>query len=375
MSGDAKKGSFIETLMRFLNLFTVIALLLSYSSSRISPTDFWPLAFAGMAYPIILGIMAFLVVYWLLKRNRLFFLNLGLIILNWNFVSATVQFNKNVESLSEYDPIRVMTYNVRLFDYYRWAEDGNTRTKSFDFIYKQQPNILCIQELYIDRNDNFRIMDTLLQTNSIKHAHIENYRDDQKPGRIWGMATFSSYPIINKGVIDFTSTFGNRCLYSDMIIDSDTVRVYNTHFQSVRIGEDQYLFLDQLMMNKSMKGVPLKSLLGDMKLLIYRMVHGFVERGKQADQVAEHAKQSPYPVIICGDFNDTPTSYAYQRFAKDFIDSFQELGRGFATTYVRIPFFRIDNIFYSDDFEALQHYVHPEVLSDHYAVSAAIKKK
>lgn len=375
MSGTEKSKPFFETLVRFLNMITVLALLLSYASSFITPRQFWPLAFAGMAYPIILGIMFVLLVYWLLKRDRLFFINLALILINWGFVSVTFQFNKKTESTVGTDAINVMTYNVRLFDYYRWAEDGNTRTKSFDFIYKQQSNILCIQEFYIDQNDNFRIMDTLLNTNSIKHAHIENYRDKPTPGRIWGMATFTSHPIINKGVIDFESSFGNRCLFTDMVIDSDTVRVYNTHLQSVRIGDDQYLFLDQLMMNKSMKGVPVRELLGDMKLLIYRMVHAFIERGKQADQVVEHARKSPYPVIICGDFNDTPTSYAYQQFAKDFNDSFTECGSGFGTTYVRIPFFRIDNIFYSEDFEAVKHRVHPEVLSDHYAVSATIQKK
>lgn len=375
MSERTKTGSFFEMLMRFLNLFAAIALLLSYASSRISPEQFWPLAFAGMAYPVILIAMIVFITYWLTKRDRLVLLNLGMIIINWGFVSVTIQLNKDTESVINTNAINVMTYNVRLFDYYRWAEDGNTRSKSFNFIYEQQPNILCIQEFYIDRNDNFRIMDTLLQTNSIKHAHIQNYRDDPKPGRIWGMATFSSYPIVRKGVIDFESSFGNRCIFTDLIVFSDTVRVYNTHLQSVRIGEDQYLFLDQLMLNKSMRGVPLKNLLSDMKLLIYRMVHGFIQRGKQAEQVAEHAKNCPYPVIICGDFNDTPTSYAYQRFAKDFSDSFTERGRGFATTYVRIPFFRIDNIFYSSSFEALTHKVHPEVLSDHYAVSATIQKR
>ena len=225
-----------------------------------------------------------------------------------------------------------MTYNVRLFDYFNWTKDKNTHSRIFDFIYRQQPDILCIQEFYLDKKDHFPTMDTLVSSNRINHAHIKNYRDNQTEGRFWGMATFTSYPIINKGVIDFASSFGNRCLFTDVLIENDTVRIYNIHLQSIRIGEDQYQFLDQIMLTQSMAGIPMKDLYNDLKLLIYRMAHGFIQRGKQADLVAKHIKQCPYPKIICGDFNDTSTSYAYQTLINGLSDTFVESGSGFANT-------------------------------------------
>lgn len=373
MSGErGKKRPVFERLMRFLNVLAILALLGSYAGGSISPERFWPLAFVSMAYPLILVSLIVLTVYWILKRKWFLFINIALLLIKWDFVDATVQFPKE-EIIAPGDGMNVMSFNVRLFDYYRWADDGNTRTKSFDYLYRNQPNILCIQEFYVDSSDHFRVMDTLLNTNIIKHAHFENYRDNQQPNRKWGMATFSSYPIINNGVIDFESTYGNRCIYTDLKVDNDTIRVYNIHLQSVRIGNDQYLFIDQLMLNKSLKGVPVMKLLRDLKLLVYRMVHAFIERGKQAKQVKTHMNESPYPVILCGDFNDTPNSYAYNVLSENLKDTFVEHGFGFGNTFVRIPFFRIDNIFYSSGFESRTHQVDDDtVLSDHYPILSNI---
>ena len=364
-----KKQSLFERLMRFLNVLALLALIGAYAGGVISPERFWPLAFVTMAYPFILLSLVLFSFYWLIKRKWFLILNIAFLLIEWDYVEATFQFPKE-ETTTQEGGVNVMSFNARLFDYFRWAEDGDTRTKSFDFIYKKQPNILCIQEFYVDGNDDFKIMDTLLNTNTIKHTHIENYRDNKATDRKWGMATFSSYPIANKGVIDFESTYGNRCLYTDLKVNEDTIRVYNIHLQSVRIGNDQYLFIDQLMLNKSMKGVPVMKLIGDLKLLIYRMVHAFIERGKQAQKVKEHMNQSPYPTLLCGDFNDTPNSYAYNVLRQDLKDTFVEHGSGFGNTYVRLPFFRIDNIFYSSDFESQSHQVeNDEVLSDHYPIT------
>ena len=128
------------------------------------------------------------------------------------------------------------------------------------------------------------------------------------------------------------------------------------------------------MLNKSLSGIRIGELLGDLKLLVYRMAHAFIERGKQADLVAKHVKNSPYPIVLCGDFNDTPTSYSYQTLVKDLNDSFANEGFGMGSTFVRLPFFRIDNIFYSNYFKAESHTVHHYELSDHFAVSARLKK-
>ena len=375
MSIKLKKRKLLDRFMLFLNMLSLMALSATYLAGIISPEKFWPLAFVAMSYPIILTVTAFFIVYWLLRRKWFLFLNIAFIVLKWDYVAATVQFNSNSNQVSaDSANIKVMTYNVRLFDYYNWSNNKNTRHWIYDFLFNQQPNILCFQEFYHDKTGYFPTIDTLLEVNSIRHMHVENYTKKLNNNQLWGMANLSSYPIINKGKIEFESTYGNLCIFTDLKLDEDTVRVYNLHLQSVRIGEDQYRFLDQIMLNKSLSGIRIGELLGDLKLLVYRMAHAFIERGKQADLVAKHVKNSPYPIVLCGDFNDTPTSYSYQTLVKDLNDSFANEGFGMGSTYVRLPFFRIDNIFYSNYFKAESHTVHHYELSDHFAVSARLKK-
>ena len=375
MSIKLKKRKLLDRFMLFLNMLSLMALSATYLAGIISPEKFWPLAFVAMSYPIILTVTAFFIVYWLLRRKWFLFLNIAFILLKWDYVAATVQFNSQAKEVSAHSAnIKVMTYNVRLFDYYNWSNNKNTRHWIYDFLFNQQPNILCFQEFYHDKTGYFPTIDTLLEVNSIRHMHVENYTKKLNNNQLWGMANLSSYPIINKGKIEFESTYGNLCIFTDLKLDEDTVRVYNLHLQSVRIGEDQYRFLDQIMLNKSLSGIRIGELLGDLKLLVYRMAHAFIERGKQADLVAKHVKNSPYPIVLCGDFNDTPTSYSYLTLVKDLNDSFANEGFGMGSTYVRLPFFRIDNIFYSNYFKAESHTVHHYELSDHFAVSARLKK-
>lgn len=367
-----KKWGIFGSLMLTANVLVLLFLGLSYLAGVVSPAKFWPLAFIGMAYPILLIATLFFTIYWLLKRKWFLFLNVSLLLIKWDYVQETVQFNRHT-SEDDLGGTKVMSFNVRLFDHFKWINDNNTRGESYDFISKQNPDILCLQEFYKHGKDYFPTMDTLIPTNKIKHIHLENYRDDRTDDNIWGMATFTAYPIVSKGDISFASTFGNRGIYTDVLINEDTVRVYNIHLQSVRIGQDQYLMLDQIMMTKSFFGIGFIDLIGDLQLLIHRMVHGFIERGKQADQVAEHVANCPYPVILCGDFNDTPTSYAYQRLSDQLTDTFTEKGFGIGSTFVRLPFFRIDNIFHDEHFVAKDHHVHNQVLSDHYAITSVLQ--
>ena len=376
MSSKLKKRKLVDRFMLFLNVLLLISLSATYLAIVISPEKFWPLAFVAMGYPIILLLTVFFIVYWLLRRKWFLFLNVAFLLLKWDYVAATIQFNSQAkEASADSTSIKVMTYNVRLFDYYNWSQNKNTRHWIYDFLFNQQPNILCFQEFYHDNTGYFPTIDTLLEVNSIRHMHVENYTKKLNNNQLWGMATLSSYPIINKGKIEFESTFGNLCIFTDLKLDEDTVRVYNLHLQSVRIGEDQYRFLDQIMLNKSLSGVRMKELLGDLKLLVYRMAHAFIERGKQADLVANHMRNSPYHIVLCGDFNDTPTSYSYQTLVADLSDSFVKTGFGIGSTYVRLPFFRIDNIFYSNYFNAESHTIHPYELSDHLAVSTVLRQK
>ena len=84
-------------------------------------------------------------------------------------------------------------------------------------------------------------------------------------------------------------------------------------------------------------------------------------------------RKSPYPVIVCGDFNDTPLSYAYKKIKGDLIDSFVTCAIGIGESFVKIPGLRIDYIMHDKAFKSFNYHKQKEVLSDHYAISCEIE--
>lgn len=363
-----RKQNLFDRFFLCLNVLALIGLCISYLASYISPEKLWVLGFAAMGYPIMLAVIVFFVIYWLLRRRWILFLNIAFLVIKWDFVQATVQFNSNPVT-SDTSGIKILTYNVRLFDRFNWTKNKNTSGKTHAFIFQQQADIICLQEFYLSQNGRFKTLDTLLKDNSIRHAHFEDYAGVSANSKHWGMATLTRFPVIAKGKINFDGTRGNLCIFTDLLVEDDTVRVYNIHLQSIRLGSDGYKALDKLIEGQEMESV------SDGKLLLSRMKYGFVRRAEQADLVASHIGSCPYPTIVCGDFNDVPTSYAYQTISKGLKDSFSQMGNGIGNTYVRVPFFRIDNVLFSPEFEAQSHRVHPYVLSDHLAVTVLLHKK
>ena len=79
-----------------------------------------------------------------------------------------------------------------------------------------------------------------------------------------------------------------------------------------------------------------------------RLKKSFIKRAIEVDVIKEHMNKSPFPIIICGDFNDTPNSYAYKKISHGLKDSFLEQGIGIGSTFLgKIPFLRIDYILHS----------------------------
>ena len=150
---------------------------------------------------------------------------------------------------------------------------------------------------------------------------------------------------------------------SDIIINKDTIRVYNIHLASNWFNNSDYLFLKNPI-NKKMK----KGITG----IINRMKESYKKRAIEVKAIKEHIAISPYPLIVCGDFNDTPLSYAYHSIKGNLIDAFSNSGKGIGNSFVNIPALRIDYILYENKFNSTNYQKHNQVLSDHYAISCEI---
>jgi endonuclease/exonuclease/phosphatase (EEP) superfamily protein YafD len=168
--------------------------------------------------------------------------------------------------------------------------------------------------------------------------------------------------IVGKGEIKFPNTF-NVCIYTDLKIGNDTVRIYNNHLQSIKFLKEDYVLIDTIRLQYNERQV-----LGLQKILV-RVRDAFRTRAQQVDDVSAQIRRSPHPVIVCGDFNDSPVSYSYKTMRNKLKDAFIESGNGIGYTYRgKFPSYRIDYILYDPLFRSYEYESPKLELSDHYPV-------
>ncbi len=363
----------IKKIMWVLNILAVIAFILSFLASWISPETLWWLALFGLGFEILFAINILFILYWIIVKDKKFFLSLVLVIFGIGKIFGILQINfssQNESELREKGFIKVMSFNVRLFDLYNWFHNTETRQRIFDFLKKESPDIICIQEFYTSdgKDPSFRNKEKLHHYLQAEFAQLE-YTVNLNNTDHWGIATFSKYPIIKKVSKHFAKHGGNIFISSDIKIGMDTIRIFNTHLESIHFGWSDYKFIQNLN-NDDIEQDELKGSL----IILRRLRKAFIKRAKQVEVLQDSIAVSPYPIIVCGDFNDTPSSYTYAILADDLKDAFRESGIGSGKTYAGpFPSFRIDYIFHDKRISSSAYRTIKEKLSDHYPISCMVK--
>jgi endonuclease/exonuclease/phosphatase family metal-dependent hydrolase len=345
----------IKGIFRWLNIFLVIGTILAYSAVYISPEIFWPVSFFGLALPIflILNIIS-IFIFFLLKEKRGVWLNVLCLAIAVLFLSRLVGFNLSSES-SNSTEFNVLTYNALNF-----KKLAKTKFKegiqNYQPIFEEaKPSIFCIQEgVYSKNAADFK---AFLKNN---YQLAYNYQ-----GTV-GLNIYSAYPIINKDIIVGSAKRTNGCIFADLKIDTTIVRVYNLHLESTGVSEEAEVVMD----NPDFENEATKQSVKNIVKIIKRANQN---RAKQVEKIVSHIQNCPYPVIVCGDLNDTPFSYAYHTLSYGLKDSFSERGSGFGITYNGpIPGLRIDYILTSPQINIHSHDVSSSTLSDHYPVFSTV---
>lgn len=365
-----KKLKILHSLIAFLNLLAIIALLLGYLAAFISPAFFWPIAFFGLALPYLLIINLAFLIYWVIRGHRFFFFILIVFALGYKSIPTLIQFNFDSIDNTEKKSLKVLSFNVRLFDLYMWSAEKKIKNKIFEFLEREDPDILCLQEFFYkekyDPNYPFETLDSLVEILTAKNYHVE-HTISLREIEHFGIITFSKYPIIHRGLVPFKEKSDNICIYTDILLNKDTIRVYNGHLASIKLDKYDYKAVRGINKNEYSEDF------GKEKMIFNKLKQSFQLRAIQADSIHHSIEKSPYPVIFCGDFNDTPSSYAYRTIRGSLTDAFMNSGNGLGQTYIGdFPSFRIDNIFLDEQFDSDYYRTHSEKLSDHHPISTKI---
>lgn len=338
--------------MKFITGSLFIISLILFSSVYISPEYFsyvgllpFFIPFAWLANLFLLAILA-------LSWRKLAFFPLITLLIGYKFALITFQIHPNNENAQG---LKVLTYNAHLFDYKEKTGD-KFDPNVFIWLQDQPADVKVFQEFYQDYTTASRNAVKILgKDKGFEHSFQVIEGNPEK--KSYGMAIFSRYPIIHEGKV-FDNNRTNGAIFADILVKSDTIRIYNVHLESMKIDSDGLENLDEIKENY-------RQTLG-------KLNRGSLARSKQMKVLTEHIKNSPHRVILMGDLNELPYSYTYFKLSENLVNAFEKAGRGFGFTYNRVLFFiRIDHIFSDPSLKAIQFKTHREVdYSDHYPVSA-----
>ena len=356
-----------SNVMRIISIGIIVALLISYFTPLVHPKNLWILPFFGLAYPITIVVAILTIFYWVILKSIRWSVVLTILLLfGIPYMNRLIGWNDTEKKIEHVQTsIKVLSNNVQIFDLYDENREKKyeTRDSIFNYAITENPDIVCFQEFYSKDNPTDFSTYALFrkQFGAVDSHHRFIYK---KVGRQhFGVALFSKLPIIAKGEVIFEMEDDknyNFCIYVDVVKNTDTFRIYNVHLQSFRISRIDY--------EREEKSSVVKQ-------LVERLRNAYPRRADQALRVTEHIATSPYPVVICGDFNDTPVSFVYSRFANQLKDAFLESSSGIGSTYVgKLPAGRIDYIFHSPSLIASDFKIQEHAISDHRAISCVINK-
>ena len=323
-----------------LTVLTVISYVLPFVAPKLSPL----LSVFTLVMPLMLVLNGFFFCYWLIQVKKQMLLSGLILLIGITFINKMFKFSKKDEPADVAD-FTLMSYNVRLFNLYEWLPDTGIPSKIKDFIKEQNPDIVCLQE-YSRQGAG----DAAFQ--KYKHRYIFSVKGQTE------QAIFSKFPIINTGDIQFPGS-ANNAVFADIKKGNDTLRVYTMHLQSVKISPDIHESIDEE------KG----------KVIFKRISAAFEKQQLQAELVAKHKSECPYPMIICGDLNNSAFSYVYRSVKGQMKDSFEEAGKGFGKSY-NFKYYpaRIDYIFTDKSIEVCEYTTYSSfVNSDHFPVMTRLR--
>lgn len=375
----------LRTTMLLANLAAIVWLLLckwaSYYNPLGQPTYLSLLSFTCV-FAFITNIAFAL--YWLFTSiKRRFLLSVITIILCWNVCApqiGTNYFGKNAVVENEELGLKIMSWNVHMFDLGEWTKDKTSKARMLNLIQEQNPDILCLQEFYWDAQDDKEPYTKILQElgypfvafsvdNSMRKSVMTSSAAKNEVIKI-GNAIFSKYPLRNSRTYPLHKQ-NNNMLSTDVYIDSNHIYSLNVvHLTSVGFGRKEMEYISDV----RTKGNQVES---KSKTLLNKLSNAAATRSILANRIDSLKREMDYPIIICGDFNDVPGSYSYQTVKGKLSDAFIAKGTGLGRTYRHIfATLRIDYILY--DHEALKiegYHRLPDQLSDHYPIMAAFRLK
>ncbi|WP_418894276.1 endonuclease/exonuclease/phosphatase family protein [Limibacterium fermenti] len=371
MPAKNKKIRFFGSLKWIIFATHIVAMLLLFCSLlswRVSPlkTNFF--SYIGIAFGGILLVNIAYVIFWIVFSKWKFVL-IGIVSLVLCYQPFATFFPMHLFPPSApKDAIKILTYNVEGFPGER--DKKTNEHPILDYIAATDADIVCLQEYLVSKTGQSIIsqQDVNRILNKYPYRSVTGLESSGKY-HLYGLACFSKFPIENAHEVHFESSFNGAVVYT-IDIEGQKYTVANVHLESNSIrAEDKKLYSDFLQNSDSVKLEEVTTNIRSRLGAAYRQRVGQVQKVKNYI-----ATQKTKGTIVCGDFNDTPISYAYSQMKKGLEDAYASTGFGPGITYHEDFFlFRIDYILHSKDIKAYRTKVDKVTYSDHYPLRSHLQ--
>jgi endonuclease/exonuclease/phosphatase family metal-dependent hydrolase len=348
------------------NVLFALSMLISYLAVHVNPNFFALPALFGLAYPYLLLINIIFVIIWALFLKPEALISLLVIVIGLTHFSNYIKLGKPPGDKT--GTFRVVSYNIRLFNYFETGPAQNSEKSIIGLLKNHQPDIICLQEVYFNTNPYKKEKELISELGGKYYAHSKYL--GSSGNRYYGILTLSRFPIIDRGDLVYPAS-SSLSIFCDILIGKDTFRLYNNYLQSFRLRR-----MDRSIVREITDASGDKERLDEIKSISSSLKNGFKRRASQAQILKSQLDSSPFPVIVAGDFNDTPVSYSYRKIRKGLFDSFVTSGYGAGFTYKgKYPPNRIDYILYDNALECRELSIGKVKYSDHYPITAYFRKK
>lgn len=380
MPEKRKKQGLLSSLfshaLLLLNILAMVWLGLCYAAGYINPGEVRFIALFSLTTAFAIVANVFFVFYWLLlSKKKLRFVLSSITLFLCKGVILTVFalnfFSENDMALEE-GTLKLMTWNVHGMDIFTSQKNDDYVNKIYEFVEWKDADILCLQEFPERKHDSVVIKPyakTIMQNNGYKDYR---YQFDNTLGTTiyLGTSIFSKYPLQNFKAHQLAEYI--YLLQSDVkLSDNSIVRMFFVHLNTFGLSDIDKAYIEEV----RKRNTDIKTDIGKSRTFIGKFNYAFEQRAKEVDSARKIIAKSPYPVLICGDFNDMPGSYTYMTMRGGLKDAFLEKGKGLGRTYNQIlPTIRIDHVMYDDKALEIIGYQSPyTALSDHNPIIANFK--
>ncbi len=358
---------FFKVSLILINILTAVFFIVGCYSASFGHS-FWLAGLFNLASLYLLLLLVIFIIFWLFVKARLALIGVVSIALCWIPLRQLIKLKTGSGFAMQKNKsnLRVMSWNIAHFDILEHKTHPEVKQQMFDLINKYDPDIACFQEMVgSDRYpDAINYVPDIMRSIRMPYQYYcydPKWSFDSK--HEFGVIIFSKYPFVSQHKIAYEpNNYNDIFQYVDVAVNKDTFRVFNLHLQSLKFSAQNLDYINKSAIDEG------KSFKQSMSIL-KKFRKGFELRSLQSDRVKKAVNESPLPVIVCGDFNDVPNSYAYATIGKGLKNAFAEKGSGIGRTFSGIsPTLRIDNIFTDKRFTIEQFTCVQKKLSDHFPI-------